>query len=45
MELFFRTDGALQAAYKGTPLYYSALDTRPGAQNGLNLLGGALVVP
>jgi predicted lipoprotein with Yx(FWY)xxD motif len=43
--LFFRGDGGLQTAYKGAPLYYSKLDLRPGAQNGLNVLGGALVLP
>jgi predicted lipoprotein with Yx(FWY)xxD motif len=43
--LFFRGDGTLQTAFKGAPLYYSTTDVRPGQQNGVNLLGGALVAP
>ena len=43
--LFFRADGALQTAYKGSPLYYAKSDAQPGQTNGLTLFGGALVVP
>jgi predicted lipoprotein with Yx(FWY)xxD motif len=43
--LFLRDDGELQTAFKGAPLYYSTADVRPGQQNGLSLLGGALVTP
>jgi len=42
---FFRTDGDLQATYKGAPLYFSKVDVRPGEQNGVALFGGALVLP
>lgn len=31
---FTRSDGAMQTAYKGMPLYYYASDTNPGDTNG-----------
>lgn len=43
--VFLRSDGALQAAYKGLPLYYSRNDVRSGDELGVGVLGGALVAP
>lgn len=43
--LFFRSDGSLQTAYKGAPLYLAKSDLRSGQTNGLTLFGGALVTP
>ncbi len=39
---FTRSDGAMQTAYKGMPLYYYAADTSPGQTTGqgLNQFGG-----
>ena len=45
VSLFFRADGHLQTAYKGAPLYFSKLDVRPGEQNGVGVLGGAVALP
>jgi predicted lipoprotein with Yx(FWY)xxD motif len=45
VSVFLRPDGSLQAAYKGVPLYYSHNDTRSGDENGVGVLGGAVVLP
>lgn len=41
---FVRDDGTTQVAYKGAPLYYSALDERPGALNGAEDEGFTIVL-
>ncbi|HEX5100257.1 MAG TPA: hypothetical protein VFV94_12190 [Polyangiaceae bacterium] len=43
--VFLRSDGSIQAAYKGLPLYYSHSDVRSGDELGVGVLGGALVAP
>lgn len=41
---FVRGDGSTQVAYKGAPLYYSLLDSRPGAVNGAEEEGFTIVL-
>lgn len=41
---FVRDDGTTQVAYKGAPLYYSALDRRPGDVNGAEDQGFTIVL-
>lgn len=43
--VFLRSDGSMQAAYKGLPLYYSHGDLRSGDELGVGVQGGALVAP
>jgi predicted lipoprotein with Yx(FWY)xxD motif len=42
--VFLRADGEPQLSYKGAPLYYSALDDRPGAVNGADDQGFTIVL-
>jgi predicted lipoprotein with Yx(FWY)xxD motif len=41
---FLRADGITQVAYKGAPLYYSMLDERPGAVDGVEDEGFTIVL-